>query len=95
MLTAKSNADSDVAAHFQGRGGQTADIIRIGNDTAIRSRLDNRGLFITNIGTAPADSDLANGDVAFYVESTGGAMKPKIKARDANGTIHNREVALS
>lgn len=45
--------------------------------------------------TAPADADLAAGEVCFYFDSTNGAAKLKIKGKSANGTVVAGEVALA
>lgn len=50
----------------------------------------------TSIGPeAPADAELAAGDIALYYDDTNGAAKLKIKAKSANGTVVAGEVALA
>lgn len=45
--------------------------------------------------TAPADGDIANSQVAFWLDDTPGATKLKIKAKDSGGTVRTSEVALT
>lgn len=93
-LTAKSSADSDVVAAFQGRGGQTADIVTFGQDTTVYSKFDKRGRLVMRQTAVPLDADMAAGDLAFYVDATSGAMKLMIKAKDAGGTVRTGSVSL-
>ena len=51
-------------------------------------------LLIAN-NSAPADGDLAAGQVAIWFDSTNGAAKLRIKGKSANGTVVAGEVALS
>jgi hypothetical protein len=48
-----------------------------------------------NQHTAPADADLATGEMAIWFDQTSGAAKLKIKAKDSGGTVRTGEVALT
>lgn len=75
---------------------QTGDQIRINDNAgAVQSRFDKDGIFMTKVTTAPADSQLSSGEVAIYFDSTNGAAKLKIKAKQADGTVRTGEVALA
>lgn len=52
------------------------------------------GLF-TSKTSAPADGDLANGEMAIWLDSTNGAAKLMVKAKQANGTVRTGSVSLS
>lgn len=94
MLTAKSTADGDVVAHFQGRGGQTGDLLRLGNDTTVRTRFDKNGRLGMSNPNVPADADLANGEQMLYVANTAGNPKLMVKGKDSAGTVFTRAISL-
>lgn len=75
---------------------QTGDQISLrDNGGALQSRFNKDSVFMTKVTTAPADGDLTNGEVAIYFDSTNGAAKLKIKAKQADGTVRTGEVALA
>jgi HK97 family phage major capsid protein len=53
------------------------------------------GYFFTKLSAAPADAELAAGELALWFDKTNGAAKLKIKGKSANGTVVQGEVALS
>lgn len=66
-----------------------------GNGSTPLSRFNKDGVLMTKVTTAPADADLNSGEVAIYFDSTNGAAKLKIKAKQADGTVRTGEVALA
>lgn len=77
-LHASSTGD---IVQFKGRPG-----------TTVSSRVDKNGYIITRKTTAPADADLAVGEVAIWVDPTPrtGGVRWKIKATD--GTVINKRL---
>lgn len=61
----------------------------------ILSRINKDGYMMTRKTSAPADADLVAGEMALWLDSTNGAAKFKIKAKQANGTVVAGEVALA
>jgi hypothetical protein len=59
------------------------------------STISENGYFTTRKNSAPADAELAAGEVALWFDSTNGASKLKIKGKSANGTVATGEVALT
>lgn len=50
---------------------------------------------ILHVNTAPADGDLANGDVVMWLDATTGAPAVMWKAKDAAGTVTTGGLALT
>lgn len=90
-----------IGRRMDGQSGQTADLdqwtINAGpNATVIpASRINNQGGFVTAVHAAPADANLAAGDMAIWFDQTNGAAKLMIKAKQADGTVRTGSVALS
>jgi hypothetical protein len=61
----------------------------------ILSRFDNNGYFMTRKTAAPADAALASGEMAIWFDSTNGAAKLMVKAKQADGTVRTGSVALA
>lgn len=77
-------------------GSQSADLIRInGASSAVVSRFNKGGYFMTRLTSAPADGDLATGEAAIWFDSTAGAAKLMIKAKNASGTVVTGSVTLT
>ena len=53
------------------------------------------GVTIIGAVAAPADGDLVAGQMALWFDATNGSAKLKIKAKQANGTVVQGEVALT
>lgn len=80
----------------QGAASQTADLFPIySSGSAILSRFNKAGYFMTRKTTAPADADLANGEMAVWFDPTNGAAKLMIKAKETSGTVRTGSVALT
>lgn len=79
-----------------GVAAQTADqLALLDSASAVQSRFDKDGYFITKKQTAIADAQLVAGEVAIWFDSTNGAAKVKFKAKEAGGTVRTGEVALA
>jgi hypothetical protein len=75
---------------------QTADIQQWRTSAgAALSRVSKDGYFITKKNAAPADADLAAGELAFWVDATPGATKAMFKAKDSGGTVRSGSQALT
>lgn len=48
-----------------------------------------------NANSAPADADIAAGELYIWFDSTNGAAKVMFKAKQADGTVRTGSVALS
>lgn len=79
-------------------GAQTADVLQVqdgGNSNVVVARINKAGYFVTAKKIAPADADLANSELAFWVDDTIGATKAMFKAKDSAGTVRTGSVALT
>jgi hypothetical protein len=90
----------DDAAHkgliVKAAASQTANLIELQSSAAaVLGRFNKGGYFVTALHAAPADADLAAGDMAIWFDQTNGAGKLMIKAKTANGTVASGEVALT
>lgn len=59
------------------------------------AKVDAAGRYSTSAHSAPADGDIADGEMTIWFDQTNGAAKLKIKAKQANGTVVTGEVALA
>jgi hypothetical protein len=75
---------------------QSENLIEIRDSAdALPLRISADGHVVIAAHAAPADADLAAGDCALWFDQTNGAAKLTIKAKQANGTVVNGEVALT
>jgi hypothetical protein len=91
---------ADDAAHkgliVKAAASQTANLVELQNSSAaVLSRFNKGGYFVTKLHSAPADGDLAAGELALWFDQTDGAAKLMIKAKSADGTVAVGEVALT
>lgn len=63
--------------------------------TTIFSRFNKDGYFMTLKNSAPADADLATNEMAIWFDSTAGAAKLMVKAKNASGTVVTGNIVLS
>jgi hypothetical protein len=84
------------AGKFRAKAGQTSSIFEI-TDSAnvVLSRFGPAGQIMTRKNVAPADGDLATGEMAFWFDSTNGAAKLMVKAKQADGTVKTASLALA
>lgn len=77
-------------------GAAVGDMIQArGSGSTALSRINRDGFIMTAKNAAPADADLNAGEIAFWFDSTNGAAKLKVKAKEAGGTVRTGEVALA
>ena len=61
----------------------------------IHSTVSENGYFTTRKNSAPADAELATGEVAIWFDSTAGSAAVNFKGKNASGTVVTASVALS
>ena len=77
-------------------GGGTGDNFwAMGAGTTALSRFNKDGYFMTTKSAAPADADINTGELALWVDTTAGAAKLMIKAKDSAGTVKTGSVTLA
>jgi hypothetical protein len=59
------------------------------------SSISENGYYMTRKIAAPADAELATGELALWFDATAGAAKLMIKAKNASGTVVTGNVALT
>ncbi len=80
----------------RGAAGQSGNIVEWQDSTgAVQGTVSENGYWTTRKTAAPADAELAAGEMALWLDATNGASKLKIKAKSANGTVVTGEVALA
>jgi hypothetical protein len=77
-------------------GGGTGDNFwAMGSGTTALSRFNKDGYFMTAKTAAPADGDINTGEMAIWFDSTNGAAKLMVKAKQADGTVKTGSVSLA
>lgn len=85
-VTARDSATS--AFRVYGVAGQTADLQSWrDSNTNILSRVNKDGYIMTRKATAPADADLANGEMCIWFDPTPGTGGFRVKGKATDGTI--------
>lgn len=80
----------------QGAPSQTANIKEWQDSSGtILSSVNKDGRFMTRKTTAPADADLANSELTYWLDSTPGASKVMFRAKDSAGTVRTGSIALA
>lgn len=59
------------------------------------SHINKAGYFMTRKSAAPADADVATGELALWFDKTAGAAKAMFKGKNASGTVVTGSVALT
>lgn len=86
----------DISLILKAPAAPTVDIFQAKDSaSAILSRLDKSGYFMTKKVAAPADADLTNGEMAIWLDPTNGAAKFMIKAKQTDGTVRTGLVLLT
>lgn len=81
---------------LQAASGQTANLFEAQNSSASPlSTISENGYFTTRLNSAPADAELAAGELAWWFDSTNGAAKVMFKGKSANGTVVTGSYNLS
>lgn len=93
----RSVADANAVLRVrQDSATSTGDLLTVETTgSVVRSRFNKAGAFVTKVNAAPADADLAAGEMAVWFDSTNGAAKLMVKAKQADGTVKTGSVALS
>ena len=74
----------------------TGDLLQArGDGTTALTRINKDGFIMTAKNAAPADGDLNPGEIALWFDSTNGASRLKVKAKEAGGTVRTGEVGLA
>lgn len=98
-IEAKIWADNSPAFLVSSNVAQSAGswLIQGLNDTATREGGVLRGgeLSMLGVTSAPADGELAAGQVALWLDATNGAAKLMVKAKQADGTVRVGALALA
>jgi hypothetical protein len=99
-LNALSGIAGAVAFKAEGVQSQSADLAQFvtqtGASTFVTAYRFNKDGYPVNAKTsAPADADLSAGEMAIWFDSTNGAAKLKVKAKEAGGTVRTGELALT
>lgn len=81
---------------IKGGGGQSANLweLRDSSDVVLSTFSEN-GYFTTRKSAAPADAELAAGEMSLWFDKTNGASKLMVKAKQADGTVKTAAVALA
>jgi hypothetical protein len=80
----------------QGAAGQTANLAEYQGFTgSIYGSISENGYFTTRKNSAPADAELANSEAAFWFDSTPGAAKFMIKAKNSSGAVVTGSINLA
>jgi hypothetical protein len=89
-------AATDIAAFLSANPGQSVDILSITNSGGSeQSGFNKNGYFYTNRHTAPADAELAAGQLLLWFDQTNGAAKLMAKGKTADGTVVAASVAMA
>jgi hypothetical protein len=87
---------NDITVSLRASNGQTADIQQWRSfGGSVLGRIDKAGYFMTRKVAAPADGDLANSELALWLDDTPGATKAMFKAKDSGGTVRTGSVSLT
>jgi hypothetical protein len=81
---------------IRAHGSQTGDLTQwMDQPLNVLSRVNKAGYFMTRKTAAPADADLVNSELSFWLDGTAGAAKVMFKAKDAAGTVVTGSLALT
>lgn len=96
VLLVDSVQGSVVTLGVKAAGSQSASIQEWRDSSSnVLTRINKDGYLMTRKTAAPADADLATGEMALWFDSTNGAAKLMIKAKQADGTVRTGSVALT
>jgi len=90
------SAADKVPFTVKGFASQSADLFDWAKaDDTVYLRVNKNGYLVNAKVAAPADAELAAGEVALWLDATNGAGKLMVKAKTANGTVASGSVTLS
>ena len=91
-----AQAATDTPGCDKGAASQSANLREWQDSTgAVLASVSENGYFTTRKNAAPADAEIATGESAYWFDSTNGAAKFMIKAKQADGTVVTGSVALA
>lgn len=89
------NAAADVL-DLDAAAAQTGNILGVRDSAlAVLSRFNKGGYFMTRKTAAPADADLANGEMAFWLDPSNVAPRFNVKAKRSDGTVVTASIVLA
>ena len=92
ITTKNANA---IPLGISGAVAQSVDILTVGTVAANTFRVGSAGAVVIALNAAPADAELAAGDLALWLDATNGACKLMVKAKQADGTVRTGSLALA
>lgn len=91
-----SRSATAIAGIYQGFTGQTADILQVRDSGGTaQTGVAKDGTWYTRRTVAPADADVAAGQMFVWFDQTAGAAKLMVKAKDSGGTVRTASVPLA
>ncbi|WP_284984304.1 hypothetical protein [Arthrobacter sp. efr-133-TYG-118] len=91
-----NNGTSAHSLYITRASAQTGDQISLRDASGVlQSRFNKDSIFMTKVNAAPADADVNTGEAAIWFDSTNGASKLMIKAKQADGTVKTGSVSLA
>lgn len=95
-LTVQTYAAGVQPMQIIGFDGQTADQFSVKDaSNVVQTRLTANGTFVTRVNTAHSDAAIQTNEMSIWFDSTAGAAKLMIKAKNASGTVVTGSVALT
>lgn len=96
LFAVNTSPASVIALVARARASQSGSIFEAQDtNSAILSRFNKDGYFMTRKVAAPADGDLASSELSLWLDATNGAGKLMVKAKTANGTVVTGSLALA
>lgn len=96
-----TTGNTQIGLRVDGQAGQTADLQQwtkgAGPTATVAppTRIGPSGHIITALHAAPADAEIATGELAFWFDHTNGAAKLMFKAKQADGAVRTGNVPLA
>lgn len=85
-----------VGLNVRQQAGNTGNLLQIENSAgATVSGFDRSGYFFTQLNAAPNPSDVRAGEASFWFDSTAGASRMVVTARDSGGTVVTGAIPLT
>jgi len=88
-----SRSSGAIAGMFQGFTGQSVDIFQVRDETgAVKWGANKAGVPFTRATSVPADSDVLNGQVYWFLDQTPGLPRIKFKGKDSAGAVFSKSL---
>ena len=92
----RPNVNTDIGLVVKGQASQSNNLQEWQDSSGgVGSTVSENSYFTTRKNTAPADAELSTGEAAYWFDSTPGAAKFMIKAKNASGTVVTASIPLS